>query len=1109
MTSSIKIRPKVARSSKLLNWLLAATAILIALLVFLHFTVSHLLNQDWIKEQVLRQVEDVIGIESYYDHADAALFPRPRVTLYKLTISIPNLGNAALESITVQPRISALLRGRVQLARLHIGSPSYHVDIPSRITVPAKDIGEERKLSEFFILLAGRAEEMVSNLLSFSPDLTFTLENGEFRFTRGDDTTISFSHIRSGLTNAHDGPKLHFTGISSLAKGISFEGSANKEGTVIDGRLNLTGFRGHILADIIPVDLPFNVTEAEVNLEVSLHTEGFRTFEGKFNGSTSAITLVKGRNVQTVRCDTIKGQLTWDKDRLALKIDSLDFAAPRFKLSGMFNQEFMSPSLQMDLEGRDMDVTSVREAALFLFDDIPAVRSIFGYLRDGHIPAVHFASRGQTAAELGDWENLTIEGVLRDVEVFVEKPDLHFKDVSGKLTLSDGILQWSDITAHLGQSSFSEVTGRLGLVEEPQLEGLTGHFIVRLDQVAPIFSSLDAPNEPTSIDLETMTGEVELSLINLRGPLLRPAEWDFEGKGSVSKVAGEIFLVPGAARLESGRFQIDRTRISFDDVQTGFLDADLLVRGHVEGYMANNVSADLMIDGELGEESIRWISQLADLPSGITFRTPLRIEDNHLTWVKDRGISLTGDLITPHGSSLYVDLTTTEGIMDLKRLAVEDLESRCDLTMRIEDREVVLSYTGKLKLASVDRILVTEDLPSGYLAGEITINLPLDHPQDATANGRLVGTDLAFVQETLKSLKIETLSLSLDGSRLTFDPAAFSWKGKPASITGEINIALDEMLIDRPALKEWPVKEKIVRIFRGKIPDQDGEAATQDESRSFTGTIYIALEEVIYDRFSLGPIISNATLRPKSIDISVEELHLCRFDFPASFKLIPEEISAEAQIHSEGPDLSTTADCLLGRQGTMTGKYSLSVSLTTRGEPEDLLENLDGKVDFIARNGRIHNIDIMTRIFAFLNVTELLRGELPDLDKEGFAYNKMMITGDITDGIMIIEEAVVDSSIMDIAAEGIVDFSKGTENFTVLVAPLKTVNYIVGKIPIVKHILGGQIGIIPISITGELKDPKVTPMAPSAVGNRLLGILENTITLPATLVEPAVKDDDQ
>ena len=281
------------------------------------------------------------------------------------------------------------------------------------------------------------------------------------------------------------------------------------------------------------------------------------------------------------------------------------------------------------------------------------------------------------------------------------------------------------------------------------------------------------------------------------------------------------------------------------------------------------------------------------------------------------------------------------------------------------------------------------------------------------------------------------------------------------------------------------------------------------ESRSLTGAMHIDLEEVIYDRFSLGPIISQVTFRPDIIDISVEELHLCRFDFPASFKLTPEEISAEAQIHSEGPDLSTTADCLLGRQGTMTGEYSLSVSLTTRGEPEDLLENLDGKVDFIARNGRIHNIDLMTRIFAFLNVTELLRGELPDLDKEGFAYNKAMITGDITEGIMIIEEAVVDSSIMDIAVEGIVDFAKRTENLTVLVAPLKTVNYIVGKIPIVKHILGEQFVIIPISVTGELNDPKVTPMAPSAVGNRLLEILENTITLPATLVEPVVKDDDQ
>jgi len=1093
----------------LLHWLLAATAILIALLVLLHFTVSHLLNQNWIKEQVLSQVDDLIGIESQYDHADAALFPRPRVTLSKLTILTPHLGNAALESMTVQLRLSALLRGRIQLARLHIESPSYQVEIPSRTTAAEKETGEERKLSESFILLAGMAEGMVSSLLSFSPGLTFTLEDGEFHLIRGDDTAISFSRIRSGFTNAHNGPRFHFTGISSLAKDISFEGSANKEGSVIDGRLELTGIRGHILVDLLPGDMPFNVTEAEVNLGLSLHTEGFRTFEGRFNGSAPAITLVKGRNIQTVRCDTIKGQLTWDKDRLALKVDSLDFAAPRIKLSGNFQQEVKIPELQMDIEGRDVDITSVRETTLFLFDDILTVRKIFGYLRDGHIPAVHFASRGQTATELFNWANFSVEGSLKGLEVLAGEPDHLIKDVSVGVALSDKVLRWSDLTGHLGQSKFSGAGGRLGLFEEYPLDDLTGHFVVRLDQVDPILSSLGVSKEQTGIDLKTMEGEVELSLINLRGPLLRPAEWVFKGEGSVRKFSGELSQLSAPVRLESGRFKFDHQRITFDAVQAGVLDAGLMVRGHVEDYLEDNIKVDLTMGGELGGELIGLISRMAELPPEVIFRTPIRVKDNHLTWSKDMGISFTGGLTFPQGPGLHVDLITADGVMDLKRLAFEDRESQCDLAVKIQDRQVSFAYTGKLKLDSVDRILVTDDLPSGYLAGEITINLPLDHPQDMTAKGRLEGKDLAFVQETLKPLKIETLSLSLDGNRLTFDPAAFSWNEKFSSVTGEITIALDDTPVEQSSLQKWPLREKIDRILSKKANGEGDEATTQDANRSITGEMNIAIEEMIYDRFSLGPIISQVTLRPENIDITVEELHLCNFELPASFMLTPEGISGDIHIAAEGTDLLATMDCLLGMEGTMEGEYSLSASLEIEGEPEDLLSNLDGQVTFVARNGRMQNLPLMTRIFALLNVTEMLRGKLPDLDKEGFAYDMMKMAGNITDGILTIEEAVIDSSIMDIAAEGEMGLARKTLRLTVLVAPLKTVNYIVGKIPIVKHILGEQFVIIPISVTGELKDPKVTPMAASAVGNRLLGILENTITLPATLVEPGDKEDDQ
>jgi hypothetical protein len=1227
MTSSIKIRPKAAKSRKFLNWLVAATAILIALLLFLHFTASILINLDWMKDQVLTRVQDLAGVEFRYDHVDAGLFPRPRVTLHEVTISVPALGSSAFVSMTAEPQIAALLRGRIQLARLHIESPSYRVEIPSRIAVPEKDIGERKELSEIFRDLAGRLEKRIFDLMTLPPDLIFTIDNGEFDFIRDNEIVISFSRMHIRLTNTPDGPRFRFTSVSNLAESISLEVSTNAQGNVANGRLDLAGFRGHILADIISVDMPFDITEAEVNLGVSLHTDGFRTLDGTLTGSIPKLFLVREGEDLDLQCKNYQSRFSWGEDRMVLKLDNLDLTTPGINLSGEFRQDFKDPLVQLNLVGEDVDITSVRKAALFLLNDIPAVRSVFGYLRDGHIPSVHFTSRGQTAAELDDLSNFTVEGNLRNGEVFVEGPDLRFTGVEGEVTLINGVLEgkeasgslgknianngivriglagenapfhieasiladlsqvppilerlvknrtfleelerfsdvageaegkltigdrldslktsldltrlsltslysrlpflikihngeffysendigFSDITGLLGQSSFSEVAGRLDLAGEPRLESLAGNFDLRLDEVGPILSSLDVHAEPAGIDLGTLTGEAVLSLMSLTGPLLKPAEWDFEGEGSVRKVTGETNLVPAPVSLDGGRFRINQTRISFDDVQTGFLDADLLVRGHVEGYMADNVTADLTIDGELGEKSVQLISQRTNLPSGINFRAPLRVENKHLSWAKSGEISLRGDLISPQGSSLYIDLTATHGVLDLKRLTVDDPQSRCDLTMRIEDREVAFSFTGNLALDTIDRIFTTEDLPSGYLAGEIMIDLPLDHPQNMTTTGRLEGKNLAFLQETLRPLRIDTLSVSFDGNRISFDPAAFSWKGKSASITGEVDIAIDDLHIDRP-LPEWQVKKEIIRIFKGEAPGQEGEGALPEESLPFTGAIKITLDEAAYDRFSLGPLIAHVTLQPESINIIVKELYLCGMDFPASFYITNQDISADARIKAEGPDISSTADCLLGERQTMTGEYRLLVSLKSTGGPGELVRNLYGRIDFQALNGRIQHIDLMASIFAFLNVTELFRGKFPDVDEEGFSYKKATIKGNIKDGVLIIEEAILDSSIMDMATEGRVDLAERTMSLPVLTAPLKTANFIVSIIPVIRHILGGKVVVVPIKVKGEWKDPKVTAMAPSAVGTRLLGILKNTVMLPVTMVEPMVESDDE
>jgi hypothetical protein len=75
-------------------------------------------------------------------------------------------------------------------------------------------------------------------------------------------------------------------------------------------------------------------------------------------------------------------------------------------------------------------------------------------------------------------------------------------------------------------------------------------------------------------------------------------------------------------------------------------------------------------------------------------------------------------------------------------------------------------------------------------------------------------------------------------------------------------------------------------------------------------------------------------------------------------------------------------------------------------------------------------------------------------------------------------------------------------NLIILVAPFKTVDRIVKVLPLLKHVLGGKLISIPFRAKGDIADPEVIPLPPTAIGSGVLGILERTLKLPITIMQP-------
>ena len=200
--------------------------------------------------------------------------------------------------------------------------------------------------------------------------------------------------------------------------------------------------------------------------------------------------------------------------------------------------------------------------------------------------------------------------------------------------------------------------------------------------------------------------------------------------------------------------------------------------------------------------------------------------------------------------------------------------------------------------------------------------------------------------------------------------------------------------------------------------------------------------------------------------------------------------------------LTPAVACITDQRHLATGRFNLDGQLRSKSKPDEFLRSLSGEVAFSAAEGRIYRFGLLAKILSILNVTEIYRGEIPDLTGEGFAYHGMTISANLEGGKLIMQECLIDGVSMGIACEGNVDLLEKKIDLIILVAPFKTLDRLVKVLPLIKHILGGKLISIPFRAKGDITDPDVIPLHPTAVGSGVLGILERTIKLPVTIMQP-------
>ena len=261
--------------------------------------------------------------------------------------------------------------------------------------------------------------------------------------------------------------------------------------------------------------------------------------------------------------------------------------------------------------------------------------------------------------------------------------------------------------------------------------------------------------------------------------------------------------------------------------------------------------------------------------------------------------------------------------------------------------------------------------------------------------------------------------------------------------------------------------------------------------------------------YLVEPLVATVDIAPGHINLAVKQARLCGIGIAGGGRAQPGTASIDIVLRARDLDAQPALLCLTKEHAIVTGRLDADAHFTGSGPFKELPQRITGPFHGVARDGRVDRLGRLAQVLDLVNASELLRGNKLNLSGTGFAYDKLEATGKLENGVVQLDEVVLDAQPFDVVARGSVDWVNGTVDMNVAVAPVQVLNSMVKLVPFLGYVLGGGVYAVPVGVRGKLSNPEIIPVAPTAVAGSILGMLERTLKTPfnlrQALVPPAMQ----
>jgi hypothetical protein len=1053
---------------------IAASGVVLVIIVFGLFFLSHFVNLDSTKNKIMTKVSEKTNAQINYADFDFSLFPLPHVTIRKGSFFLDEKTGGSFERMSVYPEILPLLQGKVTLYRVSISSPEITLGLPDRAEGKAS-IKKEFSINELWKVFTFGLISIASD----APNLVFEVNDGHINLIKKDETVFWFRDIQARVTVPSDEKNIAIRCTSNLGKTVSVRGSLNLKELVGNGNIKLGEFR---LAPLYEYFLPsssYRISDSIVNLNINFNANGQKHLNARFTGSIPDLTVQQEKREFHFEASNLEGALEIDDGKSTISFHNANLDNPQLNLAGSFLQDSTGKMVKLEIQANEVDIKSVREAALFLVGQFPITQKIFEIIKGGYSPLTEFSSKAHSISEIGKEENFIIKGEIKNGEIFIPQADLDLSHASGLAVVSKGILEGEGLEARTNNSRGYNGNLKLGLSRRHEKFKLDVFIDADLSELPPyLLRYIKNENVKNEIPLiHNSKGNAQAHLI------LGDTKSSIKTKIEARKInlSANYKRIPYPVEIKGGQFIYDKKRIDLKMLNLNLAQSSFV---GLSGWIDWDKATDFNIHADESKISLNevlpWLSSFENIGiytkylrpfngslafSLLSFEGPLSEPGEWKTQMKGEGI-----LNEQIGPKLSLDFIRTPEELVISQLTIDDEESNATLRGKKNETVFEIHYMGSLNRNTLSRIFSDTYLSDGWVRGDIKAGLILDNPLQSTAEGSLEGGDLISSLISDDAFKINGISLEANNNRLNVKSLALSLGDTDLDIEGNVTSTEEgfQLMFDASSDRiEW-------KNIKAALDRYDGERNTNNDGEKWDlplkGTFGLKSEEFRYDRLKWSPFDAEFKFDRNIMNIIVSDASLCGIDTPGVIKITPSNKNLDFELTSSKQQLGKTIGCLFDKENIISGDFDFDGQVTADFKTELSARSLQGSVDLSARDGRIYHDKFLLKILDIMRIVNL---RLPDFRNEGLAYKSLAVKGKLKNGTLILQDSILDSPTMAIVLDGDVELADKKVDLKLKVAPIKIVNLATSNIPILKRIRGGHLLSIPVRIKGDWGSPEV------------------------------------